>query len=262
MPAMAGKYDRIRLGTSHLIWGFDLSDQSRFELFLDEASAIGFEGVLCFDWTVAPWLDRPDQFRALLARRKLDLVGVILRPGIDFVGTDRLCRFIAAAKGDLLVISGRDGTAAEWDIVLPAIERHGEIAARHSVRAVYHHHAGWIAETFDQYEKLLSDTSREKLGVMLECGHATKVWRDHTPAEFFEKHHAEIEYVEFKDWSPEQDLRVEIGRGVANWPAIGAAIRKHGYKGWIVYEQDFTIRPPRVSAAESYAYAKHILGLT
>lgn len=258
---MSTRFERIRLGTSHLIWGFDLSDQPRLEWFLDEASAIGFEGVLCFDWTVAPWLDRAGDFRALLDRRKLDLVGVILRPGVDFVGTDRLCRFIAAAGGDVLVISGRDGTAAEWDIVLPAIERHGEIAAKHGVRAVYHHHAGWIAETFDQYERLLAETSRDKLGVMLECGHATKVWRDHTPAEFFEKHHAEVEYVEFKDWSPEGDLRVELGRGIADWPAIGAAIRKHDYRGWIVYEQDFTIRPPKVSAAESYAYMRHVLGL-
>ncbi len=259
---MLAKFDRIRLGTSHITWGFDLSDQPKLEVFLDEASAIGFEGALCFDYTVAPWLDRPDAFKALLDKRKMDLVGVILRPGIDFVGTDRLCRFIAAAGGDMLVISGRDGTSAEWDIVVPALERHGEIAAKHGVRAVYHHHAGWIAETFDQYERLLRETDRKNLGVMLECGHATKVWRDHTPQEFFEKHHDEVEYVEFKDWSPMQDLRVELGRGIADWPAIGATIRKHGYKGWIVYEQDFSIRPARVSAAESYAYMRHVLGLT
>src|SRR5579884_1454525 len=115
---MLAKFDRIRLGTSHILWGFDLSDQPKLEVFLDEASAIGFEGALCFDYTVAPWLDRPAEFKALLAKRKMDLVGVILRPGIDFAGTHRLCKFIAAAGGDMLVISGRDGTLAEWDIVI------------------------------------------------------------------------------------------------------------------------------------------------
>lgn len=252
---------RIRLGCSHLVWGFDLSEQSKFETFLDEAAEIGFEGILTFDMTVAPWLDRPDDFKALLDRRGLAFAGVILRPGIDFVGTDRLTRFMAAAGADVMVISGRDGTAAEWDIVLPALQRHGEIAAANGIRAVYHHHTSWIAETMEQAERLLADTDRRYLGAMLDCGHATKDFVGHSAQEYFERNHAIIDYIEFKDYLPATDLRTEVGRGLCDWRAVASAIKRHNYTGWIVYEQNGSFRPPKVAAAESYHYARYVLGL-
>src|SRR5437588_4206259 len=113
---MARTYDRIRLGVSSLVWKSDLSDQPAFEVFLDEAAAIGYEGILVFDMTVVPWLDKPAEFTALLRKRGLDFAGVILRPSIDFKFTDRLCAFMAAAGADVMNISGRDGTIDEWDI--------------------------------------------------------------------------------------------------------------------------------------------------
>ncbi len=258
---MTKSYDRIRLGVSHLVWGFELSDQSRFELFLDDAAAIGYEGVLAFDATVAPWLDRPAEFKVMLDKRGLTLAGVILRPGIDFLGTDKLTRFMAACDGDILVMSGRDGTQAEWKIVIPALQRHGEIAAANGIRAVYHHHTGWIAETMEQTERLLAETDRRYLGAMLDCGHATKDFVGHSAEEYFERNHAVIDYIEFKDWSPATDLRTEVGRGLCNWPAVASAIKQHGYKGWIVTEQNQSISAPKVAAAESFHYARHILGL-
>ncbi len=257
---MAKSYDRIRLGAASLVWGFDLSEQRRLEVFLDEAAEIGYEGILVFDATVMPWLDRPDEFKALLQQRNLDFAGVILRPNIDFAGTDRLCRFMAAAGADVMNISGRDGTAAEWDIVIPALMRHAEIAYNHGIRASYQHHTGWIAETMEQYERLLAETDRKYLRVMTDCGHATKDFVGHTSQEFILRH-PELDYIEFKDWSPTTDLNTEVGRGVADWPAIAAAIKQIGYKGWIVIEQNSAFRPPKICAEESYHYTRYVLGL-
>lgn len=253
-------YDRIRLGVSSLVWGADLAEQPRFEVFLDEAAEIGYEGILVFDMTVMPWLDRPDEFKALLARRNLEFTGVILRPNIDFVGTDRLTKFMAAAGAEVMNISGRDGTAAEWDIVIPALQRHAEIAHGNGIRASYQHHTGWIAETMEEYERLLAETSRELLGVMTDVGHATKDFVGHTAEEFILRH-PELEYIEFKDYAPESDLRTEVGRGQANWPAIAEAVRKIDYKGWIVVEQNGSFRPPKIGSAESFHYVRDVLGL-
>ena len=106
MPAR--KHDRIRLGVASLVWGFDLSEQRALEVFLKDASDIGYEGVLVFDMTVQPWLDRPDEFKALLARYELDFTGAILRPTLDFAGTERLTKFMAAAGAEVMNVSGRD----------------------------------------------------------------------------------------------------------------------------------------------------------
>src|SRR5437899_2045846 len=145
---MARTYDRIRLGVSSLVWAADLSEQGPFESFLDEAAEIGYEGILVFDMTVTPWLDRPAEFKALLERRGLDFAGVILRPNI-----------------------------------------------------------------------------------------------------------------EFKDYSPQTDLNTEVGRGLADWPAIADAVREIGYKGWIVIEQNSSFRPGKIGAAESFHYVRDVLGL-
>ncbi|TAK26019.1 MAG: hypothetical protein EPO26_01355 [Chloroflexota bacterium] len=257
---MAKAYDRIRLGVASLVWGFDLSDPAALEVFLRDAADIGYEGILVFDMTLAPWLDRPAEFKALLDKYKLDMVGAILRPSLDFKGTERLAKFLAAVDADIINISGRDGTQAEWDLVIPALQRHADIAHEYGMRASYQHHTGWIAETMEQYERLLATTDRKTFGVMTDCGHATKDFVGHTSQEFILRH-PELDYIEFKDYTPESDLRTEVGRGIANWPAIADAIRTIGYKGWIVVEQNGSIRPPKVSAAESFHYIRDVLGI-
>jgi sugar phosphate isomerase/epimerase len=258
---MAGNpRERIRLGVSSLVWGFDLSEQSALERFLDDARAIGYEGVLVFDDTVRPWLDRPAELKAMLASRGLELAGVILRPSLDFGGTERLTAFMERVGADVMNISGRDGTAAEWDIVIPALQRHAEIAHEHGIRAVYQHHTGWIAETMEQYERLLADTDRRYLGVMIDVGHATKDFKGHSAQEFIRKH-PELDYVEFKDYSVEADLRTAVARGLTDWPAVADALRAIDYRGWIVVEQNASIKPPLVEPAESFHYIRDVLGL-
>jgi sugar phosphate isomerase/epimerase len=258
---MAGnKYDRIRLGVSSLVWGFDLSAQDQMEWFLREASEIGYEGMLVFEASVMPWLDRPAEFRSLLDRYGMDMAGVILRPNIDYGTTERLTAFMAAVGADVMNISGRDGTKAEWDIVIPALQRHAEIAHKNGVRAVYQHHTGWIAETMEDYERLLKDTDRTYLGVMTDCGHATKDFVGHSAQEFILRH-PELDYIEFKDYAPESDLRTVVGRGLCDWPAVADAIRKIDYRGWIVVEQNGAFGPPRIGSDESFHYVRDVLGL-
>lgn len=253
--------DGVRLGISQLVWGYDLQRPDRWVQFLDEASAIGYEGILAFDSTLPFWYNRGAELKDMLDQRKLALAAVIHRPSLDFHGTRRLAKFVAGLGGERLILSGRDGRPEDWGIVMPLLQRHGEIAAEFGLRTCYHHHTGWIAETMEQYEKLLADTDRRYLGAILDCGHATKDFVGHSALEFFEKHHDVIEYVEFKDFSPQTDLRTEVGRGVCDFPGIAKAIKQHGYKGWIVVEQNGTSRTPKESSTESYRYIRDTLGL-
>jgi inosose dehydratase len=255
------RQDRVRIGISQLVWGYDLSRPDRWLRFLDEASEIGYEGVLAFDSTLPFWYNRPAELRRMLDQRQLELAAVIHQPSLDFRGTRRLIEFVKQVGEPTIVLSGRDGRQEDWEIVLPILQRHGEIAAEHGLRAVYHHHTGWIAETMEDYERLLAEVDRRYLGAMLDCGHASKDFTGHSALEFFERNHATIEYVEFKDFSPQTDLRTEVGRGTCDFAGIAAAIKEHGYKGWVVVEQNGTSRTPKESSAESYRYIRETLGL-
>jgi sugar phosphate isomerase/epimerase len=258
---MESKLD-VRLGLCHLPWAVDMSDRARFLPFLDEAAELGVDGVLCFEVTVAPWLDRPAEFRALLAERGLALAGVILRVGLDFAATERLAAWMAEVPSDILTMTGRCGTEAEWGLVLPVLERHGELAARHGVRAYYHHNGNNVARTMAQTERLLAETDPRFVGGMLDVGHATKDFSDGDATLFYRRNHARIGYVEFKDYSPATDLNTEVGRGICDWTGLVAALREHGYQGWIVVEQNGTDRSPRDASAESIAATRRILGLS
>ena len=114
---MAGnRYDRIRLGVSSLVWGFDLSPQDQMEWFLREASEIGYEGMLVFEASVMPWLDRPAEFRSLLGRYGMDMAGVILRPNIDYGTTERLT---VDLNGGGIIASEAGATIRAADLLLP-----------------------------------------------------------------------------------------------------------------------------------------------
>src|SRR5438105_274047 len=97
---------------------------------------------------------------------------------------------------------------------------------------------GWLrfldAASEIGYERLLAETDRTYLGAMLDCGHATKDFKGHSALEFLQKHHAIVEYVELKDWSPTTDLKTEVGRGQCDFPAIASLLKEHAYSGWVV----------------------------
>src|SRR5207245_2117414 len=66
-----------RIGVSQLVWGYDLSRPDRWLQFLDEASEIGYEGILAFDSTLPFWYNRPAELKGMLDARRLALAAVI-----------------------------------------------------------------------------------------------------------------------------------------------------------------------------------------
>jgi sugar phosphate isomerase/epimerase len=252
--------DRVTLGLSHLAWGVDLSDERLFTAFLDDAANVGVEGVLIFDATAKAWYARAGEFRGLLQSRGLRLVGAIHRAGLDFEDTRQLARWLRDAGGDVMPITGRTGTEADWSVVVPVLERHGEIAAGQGVMGLYHHNTAAVAPTMALTERLLAETDPRRLVGMVDCGHATKDFPDGSPAEFYRRNHERIKYVEFKDWRPDTDLCTEVGQGRCDWQAVAAALDEHRYQGWIVVEQNGRPDDPREAAARSLAFTRRLIG--
>lgn len=246
----------MKVGISQLLWGYNLAHADRFVQFLDDASALGYEGVLLFDSTVPFWYNRPGELSGLLRDRGLQLVGCIHGPSLDFRATRRLAQFIAELGGERLILSGRDGRQDDWDVVPPLLNRHGEIAAEQGLRCVYHHHTNWLAETMEQYERLLPMVPA--LGTMLDCGHATKDFVGHSALEFARKH-PEIEYVELKDWSAATDLNTVVGQGTCDFAGIVALLKERNYGGWVVVEQNGPSKDPKGDSGASMRYIRERL---
>ena len=141
------------------------------------------------------------------------------------------------------------------------------------LRTVFHPHCGGYVETPSEIDALMGRTDRSLLGLVLDTGHI--VYGGGDPLEVLDRHADRVWHVHFKDC----DLRVadaarekglgyldavraqlfcELGAGVVNFAAIVAALKRDGYDGWIVVEQDVFpgLGTPKESAMRSRNYLR------
>jgi inosose dehydratase len=124
---------------------------------------------------------------------------------------------------------------------------------RTGLRTVFHHHCAGFVETPAEIEQLLQLTDPELLGLCLDTGHLRFGGGD--PRELLDRHGDRVWHVHFKDCDPAVASRArregwdyfasvhhgvfcELGRGDVDFPGVTAALRRLGYRGWIVVEQD------------------------
>ena len=118
---------------------------------------------------------------------------------------------------------------------------------------VLHHHCAGYVETPAEVDTLLGLTSAELLSLCLDTGHYAFAGGD--PLEALRKYGKRVRHVHFKDCSPEVAARsrregwdyfasvrggvfCELGKGEVDFPSVTAELRRSGYGGWIVVEQD------------------------
>lgn len=121
------------------------------------------------------------------------------------------------------------------------------------MRVVFHHHAGTFVETPQEVERLLEQTDPEMVGLLLDTGHA--VYGGADPLELVMRHGPRIRYVHLKDARRSELDRVRqtettmqeawgrgvfcpLGEGVVDFPRLVETLRRRGYAGWLIVEQD------------------------
>jgi inosose dehydratase len=154
---------------------------------------------------------------------------------------------------------------AQWGAFTAAANRVAQAVRRETgLRTVFHHHVGTFVETPDETARFLAATDASVLGLCFDTGH----WRfaGGDPVQAIARHGDRIWHVHFKDHSPEVSARsrregwdavravaagvfCELGKGDVDFPAVVAALRARGYRGWVVVEQD--VLPGTGSPAES-----------
>jgi len=165
---------------------------------------------------------------------------------------------------------------AQW---LTFAEGAGKVARavmdRYGMRTVFHHHCGGYVETPGEVEKLMELTDSGLLGLCLDMGHYAFGGGD--PVDTLEKYYPRIWHVHFKDFDPrvgrearekaydyftsvEKGVFCELGKGNVDFPSIVKKLRKKGYDGWIVVEQDVLpgMGSPRQCAANNRKYIESL----
>jgi inosose dehydratase len=122
-----------------------------------------------------------------------------------------------------------------------------------------------------EIDELLARTDPALLGLCLDTGHIA--YGGGNPLEILERHATRVWHVHFKDCDPAiakaareaglsytdavgRRLFCELGSGSVDFRAIVDALRRHGYDGWIVVEQDVFpgCGTPLASARRNRAY--------
>jgi inosose dehydratase len=145
------------------------------------------------------------------------------------------------------------------------------------LRTVFHEHCGGYVETEAEIDELMARTDPSLVGLCLDTGHI--VYGGGDPLKVLDRHARRVWHVHFKDCDPavassarttnlgylsavRNRLFCELGAGGVNFGEVVAALRRHGYDGWIVVEQDVFpgYGTPAESARRSREYLK-TLGL-
>lgn len=167
-------------------------------------------------------------------------------------------------------------SGAQWDDAAARVEQIAAAVRDESgLRTVFHHHCAGYVETAAEIDALMERTDPSLVGLCLDSGHAT--YGGGSALDVLSRHRARTWHVHFKDCEPhvaerarrermdyQTALRLglfcELGRGTVDFPALLADLRKMGYDGWIVVEQDVlpSMGSPAASATRNRQYLQTI----
>ena len=188
--------------------------------------------------------------------------------------TARLLASVATEPKPFLVLSDDNGTVAErtlnagrvtaemgltagqWRVFADGANLIARtVLADTGLRTVFHHHCAGYVETPDEIANLLALTDPQSLGLVFDTGHYAYGSGCADAAAAMERFKERIWYVHFKDchpnvaaaaraggWDYFEALRCgvfcELGKGCVDFPAVLRWLKRVGYGGFVLVEQD------------------------
>ncbi len=248
---------------------------------MDEIRAAGYEGTELGPWGFYP--TSPDALAAQLQARGLSLVGAFVdvpvhdpalfdkgrqavRQAVSLLTQACATMLILSAQGtpERARIAGRvseaDGlAAAQWKEAGAYLEELARIAHEAGLDTTFHHHAGTYVETPAEIDRLFAVVDPDVLGLCLDTGHLVygggdnmriipaygqiirHVHLKNVNAQVLQKVRAEgLDYVQ----TIRSGLFSPLESGSVDIVKVLEALKRIGYDGWFVIEQDIDLLQP------------------
>lgn len=193
------------------------------------------------------------------ALRTASLLAACKDAGIPYGGPFLVLADDSATDPTRTKLAGRIGpehglSAEQWRTFAAEAEHIARaVRERSGLRTVFHHHCGGFVETPAEVETLLGLTDPDLVGLCLDTGHYTYGGGD--ALDGLRRFGDRVWHVHFKDcdgevaararaegWDYFQAVRsrvfCELGTGVVDFPSILQELRRRGYQGWIVVEDE------------------------
>ncbi|HLO36387.1 MAG TPA: TIM barrel protein [Candidatus Deferrimicrobium sp.] len=148
-------------------------------------------------------------------------------------------------------------SADRFEALIANLHRAAELCRNEGFEVVLHPHAGTYVETADEIARVMDRLDPSLLGLCLDTGHFRFGGAD--PTQAVDDYHELIRHVHIKDCMTKvmDDVKAEgkgleealsrgvfcqLGLGDSNIDSVIEALRRHGYDGWLVIEQDQFLR--------------------
>ena len=282
----------VKIGINPISWSNDdlpsLGGETPLSTVLAEGREIGYQGFELGN----KFPREPAALRELMAGYGLDVVSgwysgrLAERSVQEEIAAVQSHLHLLAENGCKVMVYGEVAGSIQGERSAPlhkrprfrdedAFKRYGERLTafgrhllKHGVRLAYHHHMGAYVEAPDDIDRLMACTG-EDVGLLFDSGHAYFGGGD--PLAVLDKHIHRVCHVHCKDVRPaivrharnrQWSFLDAVLNGVFTVPGDGgidfgpivAALRKHGYQGWLVVEaeQDPAVAPSHAYASKGY----------
>lgn len=281
-----------------------LSADVTYPRVMDEIVAAGYRGTELGPWGFYP--TDPATLRRELDRRGLRLASAFVpvdltepryhdRALADALKVANVLRALGTTEVILAdpmrpsraLVAGRAGPADElsaegWDALATGLDRIGAALRDQGMRAVFHHHGATYVETEAEIDRLLELTRPDRVGLCLDTGHAAYGGAD--PVALLERWGDRVGYVHLKDVDPlvlqkarQEKLDYEggvragvfcpLGKGMVDFARVFELLRRNGYDGWLIVEQDVIVDSsgaavgpsPLEAARQSRAFVQRLI---
>jgi inosose dehydratase len=275
----------ILYGTNPIAWTNDddrsLGAHISLEQCLDEASAIGFDGIE----KGHKFPQEPVALKAILEPRNLRYISgwhslnlltnsideekAAMQPALDLLKAMG-CKVIITCETSNAIHGDNDKALAlrprleesAWAKFGAGVEELAAFAAEQGITLVYHHHMGTIVESEEEIDLFMQHTGPQTK-LLLDTGHC--LFGGGNPERVARKHMARVAHIHAKNLRPtiaaevkEQKLSFldAVRRGAFTVPgdteggvdfvSVLKIAAEHGYQGWLVIEaeQDPVVRNP------------------
>ncbi|MGA3019683.1 MAG: sugar phosphate isomerase/epimerase family protein [Bryobacteraceae bacterium] len=233
-------------------------DPARFDLLLTalrEMKELEFQGFETNIRFVQPQLEHAAEARARLEAFGLEFIAahtnlpeyVIAGPESAAAAVTKLAAEAKQFGARALVVShaGLSPTGEFSEQALAAKVRALELAGRRAADAglvlVYHNHQPEFRNQAAEESALVQRTDPKLVSLMFDIGHAWLAYPD--AVAFFEAHHARVYGLHVRDFH--NRVSVPLGEGEFPLRKLADAIRKTGWHGWLIDEEERPDEPDK-----------------